>query len=127
MRWITIPAPIQLVDPATDKPVTIASNEGAEPAALMFTFSDYVRGLRIDERVIRGIEMIEAYEATASLIKGATGEHVPLQDATWEVLSACAKAPRTFAPIVVFTPSARTLVEAFTLAPTKKPEPGPGA
>jgi hypothetical protein len=108
MHYVTIPDPITLVDDLTDAPLPE-----------LFSFSDYVRVLRKDQRFLTGVDQMEAYDATASLIKAKPGDVVPLQDETQKVLAACAKRPTTVGPAVIYSPGGEIFVKALTEAPTR--------
>jgi hypothetical protein len=122
MRYIKIPAPFQLINPDNDTPLAAPHPDTGVLVPVEFSFSTYIRGLRQDERFLRGLDQVEAYDASASLIKASPGDVVPLQDATWAVLAECAKTPKQLMPIVIYSPGCRTFTEAVTLASTTKPE-----
>jgi hypothetical protein len=117
MRYIVIPTPIQAFDPTTD--TLIVAPDGKN---VLLWFHEYVRAIRGDERFLKGVDQIEAYESTASLIKASPGTVVPLQDATWSVLAEVARAPRTLAAVVIYSPGTRTFTEAITLASDRAPD-----
>jgi hypothetical protein len=117
MHYVTIPEPVQPVNPDTDEPIV---NDKGEK--VMITFTDYIRVLRKDQRVLQGMDMLEAYESTASLIKAKAGTVVPLQDESWQVLQACAKRPTTIGAALIFSPDAASFAKALIDAPTKAPE-----
>lgn len=110
MRWITIPEPITLQDPLTDGVAGVA------------TFKEYIRALRIDQRIVQGIGHLEAFDLSHVLMHGKEGEAVPVEDASWAVLAEVAKAPKTLTPVLIYSPLAVNFVKAITEASSKKPE-----
>jgi len=110
MKWITIPEPINFINPENDEIAGVA------------TFAQYIRGLRVDPRIFQGLGHLEAYELSSSLSRAKVGEAVPVEEDSWRALADVAKTPKTLAPAFIYAPDAHRFVRAITEAPSKKPE-----
>jgi hypothetical protein len=115
-RYVTIPGPVELLDPNTDAPIV-----NVEGAARSVSFADTIRALVLDQRVQERFDTYALNDLRRKLTRSAPGDVVEIADAEQEALSkACLEKP-TFHPALRFCGEAH--FRAITDAPSKDPRP----
>ncbi len=109
MRYLTVPAPIAMMDPNTDQPM------GHD-----VPFSSAIRGLFTDARITQQMDVFTAIDLRKALLRASEGDVVELSDEEWNALASIARRP-ALNPAFVY--SAEAFFRAICDAPASDPRP----
>lgn len=110
MRYVTVPAPISLVNPATDDVSDKACG-----------FAEVARFLLLEEHVARALDVFARNDLRMKLTRAPVGAVVELSDAEYDALKEVVDRPTQLGPAFLYAPGGVDMLRAIKDAPTRDP------